>query len=201
MKFANVIKGTAAERVVDVPGFTTADGKPFQVIFRPLTGLEHEAAYEAARNRAIAKGILDPKLGDPIYDLALMAFILAEGCKDPDSPTGARTPSFASGTEILEDMHPETIVYLHEHHEAWQDECSPYAHKIAGGEFLDKVREVAGPDGHATFMRFSPSMRLNFTISMARTLSVLLEVKSIPGSPSENSKLTSEHVPTLPPSE
>lgn len=187
MKFTNVLKGTSAEETVEVPGYTTPEGKPFTLIFRPLTGLEHEAAYADARKRAIEKGVENPSIGDPIYDLALMAFILAAGCVDPDSPPTARTLSFASGVEVLTNMHPETIVYLHEHHERWQDECSPYAHKLDGEALLAKVREVAGPDGPASFMRLSPSTRVVYATSTAKMLSLLLEAKSMPGSTSETS--------------
>lgn len=188
MKFANVLKGTRAERLVEVSGFTVgAEGKPFTVLVRPLTGLEHESAFAAAHTRAIEKGVASPALGDPIYDLALMAFVLAAGCVDPDSPEDARTLSFESGLQILTEMHPEQIVLLHEHHELWQDECSPSNKRVTEDNLLDTIREVIGPKGHTVFMDFSPSTRVSFAISMARTLLPLLEAKSTPGSTSEES--------------
>lgn len=187
MKFANILRGKRAEQRVTVPGYFVEDGKPFEVILVPITGLEYESACVDARARAISKGVPDPKIGDPIYDLAHQAFVLALGCMDVDSPEDARTPAFKDGIEILTNMNPETIVYMHERHEVWQDEVSPYVHRVGADEFMTRLREVAGPDGPATFMGFSLSMRLNFALSTARMLSALLEAKSTHGSTSETS--------------
>lgn len=192
MKFSNVLRGKRAERRATVPGFFDAEGKPFEVILVPITGLEYEAACTAARTRAIEKGVTDPRLGDPIYDLALQAFVLASGCLDVDSPEEARSPAFSSGTEILTHMNPETIVYMHEVHEVWQDDVSPYTHKLSGDDFMKRLREVAGPEGPATFMGFSQSTRLNFTLSTARLLLPLLEVKFSAGSTVETSSRSPE---------
>lgn len=196
MRFSNVLKGTRAERSLEIPGFET-DGKPFVVLARPLTGLEYESACASARVRAVEKGVENPVIGDPIYDLALMAHILAVGCVDPDSPPDARTPSFDSAAQILERMNPETIVFVHQNHEVWQDECSPSVHKIEDNEMYNKVSEVAGADGRATFMRFSPSTRVTFSLSMARTLRELwasLEAKSSLTSASEEDTRTDERL-------
>jgi len=202
MKFASVVKGTRAERPVVVPGFEDGEGKPFTVLMRPLTGIQYESACADARRRAIEKGVENPSVGDPIYDLALQAFILAQGCVDPDSPENARSSSFSNGVEILTEMHPETIVYLHEHHETWQDECSPYVKRIGIDALSKRLEEVAGPEGLTTFMRFSPSMRLNFALSTARTLWTLLKLNSSSGDISESiskmpaSELTQTPEPT-----
>lgn len=198
MKFSNILRGKRAERAVEVPGYTTADGKPFVVLARPLTGLEHEEAHAAARARAVDKGVADPRLGDPVYDIALMAHILAIGYVDPDSSPDARTFSFSSAEEVLKELHPEEIVYLHHRHEVWQDECSPISERMTDGNLLEKVREVAGPDGQATFMRLSPATQVNFAISTARTLLPLLEAKSSPGSSFDDSQKKPTSEPSVP---
>lgn len=182
MKFKDVLKGKRAELPVDVPGYTKGDGSPFTVLLVPLTGLEWEAACADALARAKEKGIEKPGIGDPVYELALQAFVLAAGCKDPDSPTEARLPAFESGLEILEFMHPETIVYLHERHEVHQDSVSPYTHRVKGEDFMKTLREVAGPSGQAAFMGLSLSMRLNWALSTSKQLLSLLEGKSSPSS-------------------
>lgn len=191
MKFSNILKGTRAEKRIPVPGLQMPDGSPFVVLVRPLTGLEHEAAHASARARAIDKGVEKPELGDPIYDLALMAFILAVGCVDPDSSPEARTYSFASGEEILTEMHPEQIVYLHEHHDTWQHECSPSHKRISEDNLLEIVREVAADDGQLNFMRLSPSTRVSFATFTARMLLPSLEAKYSLGSTSESTGQTS----------
>lgn len=195
MKFSSVVKGTRAERPIAVPGFEGDEGKPFIVIMRPLTGLEYESACTDARARAVEKGVANPVVGDPIYDLALQAFVLAKGCVDPDSPENARSASFVDGVQILKEMHPETIVYLHEHHETFQDACSPFVNNIGTDEMMKRLEEVAGPTGLTTFMRFSQSMRLNFALSTARTLWGLLKLSSSSGGVSESTSLTSDDEP------
>lgn len=206
MKFENVVKGKRAEEPIEVPGFFDEGGKPFVVLAVPLTGLEYQGACAFARAQAVEKGVPNPSIGDPIYDLALMAHVLFQGCLDPDSPEKARTASFTSAASILTELSPETIVYVHERHELWQNDCSPNVHKFDGDDALfTAVSEVAGPTGRATFMRFSPSMRLSFSVSTARTLKALWDsqrLKSTSGSPSDELKkneLSSAH-PTSEPS-
>lgn len=200
MKFAKVVKGKKAEDRIEVPGFQDEEGKPFVVLAIPITGLEYESACASARARAIEKGVPNPGIGDPIYDLALMAFVLAVGCVDPDSPENARSPSFGDAIEILADMHPETIVYLHERHELHQSDCSPNVYKFEGGDagLSAAVSEVAGPDGRSTFMRWSPSMRLNFSLSTARMLKEhwdSLKAKSTHGFISTSDEKSDEKTP------
>lgn len=201
MKFTKVVKGKRAEERIEVPGFQDEEGKPFAVLVVPLTGLEYESACASARARAIEKGVLNPGIGDSIYDLALMAFVIAIGCLDPDSPEEARTKSFTNAIEVLENMQPETIVYLHERHELHQSDCSPNVFTIDGGDgaLYAAVSEVAGPEGRATFMRWSPSMRLNCSLSMARTLKEhwdSLKLKSTGGSDSDSAETTDASEPS-----
>lgn len=191
MKFEKVVKGKKAEDRIEVPGFQDENGNPFVVLAVPITGLEYESACASARARAVEKGVPNPGIGDPIYDMALMAFVLAVGCVDPDSDPNNRKHSFKDAIQILTDMHPETIVYLHERHELHQADCSPNVYKFDNGDagLFEAVREVAGPDGRATFMRWSPSMRLNCSLSMARNLVALWDsqkLKSTLGSTSES---------------
>ncbi len=189
MKFSNVVKGKRAEERIEVPGLKDEKGDPFAVLAVPLTGLEYESACTFARARAVEKGVATPGMGDPIYDLALMAFVLSVGCLDPDSDEKNRTSSFKDALEVLTHLHPEMIVYLHERHELWQNECSPNVHSFEGGEagLYAAVSEVAGPTGRATFMRFSPNTRLVFSLSTARILKEHWDsqrLKSTPGSSS-----------------
>lgn len=185
MKLSQMMQGKKAEsEPVEVVGFG------FTVLCVPLTATEYGNACVFARERAKAKGAENPENGDPVYDLALMAAVLVAGCVDPDSPPDARAKSFESVDEILDAMHPEHVVYLHEHHERWQDETSPNHRKLSGEALFDKVREVTGADGLAGFMRLSPSTRWHFVRSMGLTLLGLLEVKSTPSSPSSGSSPT-----------
>ena len=197
MKFTSIVKGKRAEDPITVPNFFDEQGKPFVVLAIPLTGLEYQDACAFARVQATEKGATNPGLGEPVYDLALMAYVLFIGTLDPDSPEKARTYSFTDASQILREMSPEDIVYLHERHELWQNECSPNIHTFTGGDdgLYVAVAEVAGPEGRATFMRFSPSMRLNFSLSTARILKGLWDsqrLKSTSGAPSESEETNDE---------
>lgn len=205
MKFAQIVKGKRAEEPIEVPGFFDEAGKPFVVLAVPLTGLEYQDACAFARAQAVEKGAPNPGLGEPVYDLALMAYVLFIGTLDPDSPEKARTHSFSNAQQILSEMSPEDIVYLHERHELWQNQCSPNVHTFEGGDdgFYAAVAEVAGPEGRATFMRFSPSMRVSFSLSTARILKGLWDsqrARSTSGAPSEKTE-TSDASETPTPSE
>lgn len=203
MKFESVVKGKRAEESIEVPGFFDEGGKPFVVLVVPLTGLEYLSACAFARAHAVENGVPNPGIGDPIYDLALMAHVLFQGCLDPDSPENARSMSFSSAVSVLDSMSPETIVYVHERHELWQNECSPNVHSFGGDDALfAAVSEVAGPTGRATFMRFSPSMRLSFSVSTARTLKALWDsqrAKFISGSTSSEKEPSDENKAPPPP--
>lgn len=190
MKFSNILRGTRAEKKVVLP---TIEEKEFAILLRPLTGLEHEEANAQALERARSKGVTEPKLGDPIFDLAMMAAVLLHGCVDPESPPNARQPTFSSLEEILVGLHPEEIVFLHHSHEIWQHECSPSKGVVDDTNLLQVVREVAGPAGELNFMRLLPNMQVSCAISMARTLLPLLEAKSSPGKSSETTSTSNEN--------
>lgn len=191
MKFANVLRGTEAEKPVVVPGYDT-DGKDFVVLMRPLTGTQLIQANEGALTVSRERGVENPKIGDTIFDLALMAHILFIGCVDPDSDPKSRTPSFESPVEILDGLHPEEIVYLHTHHDLWQNECSPTKRTISDSNLLETLREVAGSTGELNFMRMSANTQVSFAIITARTLLPLLEAKSLPGTSSANTLPSNE---------
>lgn len=187
MKFAQLIKGTRAERVVEVPGLKKPDGSPITVAVRPLTGAEETAVMAGAHDHAVKGGVQNPRQGDELYDLGRMAHTLALACVDVDSPQDARTPFFGGGaTDVLE-MHVEAITYLWEHCELFQEESSPYRKNLSDRELLALASEVAAPGGEATFIRLSPSTRLRLLRSMAGQLSSSRSDKSACTAPSSAS--------------
>lgn len=187
MKFSNILKGTRAERVVELPGHTKPDGAPVTIALRPLTGAEEKQVLEAALTDARAAGVTAPRPGEQLYDLAVMAHTLVLGCLDPESPPETRAPFFDAGAEhLLANLNAETIGYLFERHDQWQSECSPYVRKMGADELLAAVSEVAGPDGEAAFTRMSPGMRWSFTRSLARLLLCSPDLKSLCSSTSDD---------------
>lgn len=176
MKFSGIIKGTRAERDVDLPGFEV-DGKPVRALMRALNGTEEADVLRAATEFAVRKGAAEPKPGDPLFDLSVMAHTLAIACLDPDS--SPRVPFFDGGApQVLDELPRETIVYLYERQETWQSESSPYHRQMSEGELVAKVREVAASRDDGPFTQLSPGMRWIFARSMASMLLPSLEPKS-----------------------
>lgn len=180
MKFSTIAQGTRAERIVDLPGYKKEDGSPIRLALRPLTGAEEQRVLESALTDAKKGGSAEPKPGDQLYDLAIMAHTLALGCLDVDSPVTARAPFFDQGAaHLLENLHVETITYLFERHDQWQSECSPYVRQMSLDALLSKAREVASPEGEAAFTGMSPGMRWVFARSMAALLVTSPELSAL----------------------
>lgn len=192
MKFSEAAKGTRAERVVTVD---LARGKHTFAI-RPLTGNEEAEALAGARDFTKSKGSVDPKPGDPLFELGIAVHTIAIGCVDVDSPETARAPYFDGGApQILGELAREEIAYLYERHAQWQDECSPTVSKLQGGELIaELIRQVEAEDD-GPFVRLRPAVRWHLLRTTARLCLSSPELRSELGWPvaSESSPTTSTH--------
>src|SRR6266566_8978362 len=120
-KFSKVVLGKRAEKEVSLPSVDGGD-ETYPAVMRPLDGLEEEDALVRARARAIAKGIENPKLGEPIYDMALMVETIAVSVLDIESPKDNREPFFDEGPEQVRAYGREAISYIYQLQQTWQDE-------------------------------------------------------------------------------
>lgn len=183
MKFSSLQLGARAERVIELPN-RQHEGKPVEIILRALTAAEESDALRRGFEFAIQKGNEKPAAGDPLYDLGVMVHTLALGCLDPDSPIDDRTPFFDGGADQIMKLGRETIHFLYQRQELWQDECSPYMRTMSADELMAKVQEVASSSDDGPFLRMSPATRWIFTRTTARLLLGSREDKSASGAPS-----------------
>lgn len=191
-KFSQIVKGARAERPFHLPPVDGAEGEGVAAILRPLNGIEEEEVLVAARMRAIGKGVEAPyaKIGEPIYDFALMIETLVLAVLDPDSPKDSRQPIFSSADEIKTHFGRDAIAYIYEAQQRWNDEVSPRISKMNAKEYIESIDSLGSPDEEKArrFLdRCSPGLLGSFARSMAVQLWTSLWGKSPSGSSSDNS--------------
>lgn len=171
MKFSQLQKGARLERSAELTGYVAEDGKPVTFLIRALTGAEEADAIRAAFDYARQDGNDKPAEGDALFDMGLMANVIAVACLDPDSPATERTPFFSGGaSEILRELSRDTIVHLYNRQALWQDEVSPYRRRLTSEELLAKALEVVAEESDRPFSELSPATQWIFTRTMARLL-------------------------------
>jgi hypothetical protein len=209
-------KGTRARRRVVLPlsdgpiPLYTREGKleldpanaeVVQLDLRPLTSGEQSDVLARAHADAVARGVQDPRAGNPIYDLAEMEHTLLLCCVDPDSPQEAPMPLFASIEEIRRDpaLGSDRVVYLFELFQQFQDECSPQRRHLTLDEAIASMLLLAGEEEDAR--RFFESLGPGLRWICMRTLALQLQISQTPSSPSGSpSERKDSGSPTWPPS-
>lgn len=194
MKFSSITKGTRAELKTALPPPDGA-GEAVPCVIRALNGTEEDLALSRAREHAKAQGIADPKVGEPIYDLALMVETIAIGCLDPDSPEAAREPLFDGGAPQVRTAYGrEAISFAYEQQQEWQDEVSPSIKKLDPKGYIDALFRLGGAneeDARAFFIRSGPGLRWSLLRTMALQLVTSLTARSESGSNSAAATPTS----------
>lgn len=186
MKFSSLLLGKKAERAIDFPLVTGDELQTVPSVLVPLTGTEESEVLAYALRFAKEKGAENPKEGEPLYDLAVMVGTIERGCLDPDSPKEARGSVFDGGAaQILDNLPRETIAFLYERQQQWQDECSPSVRKVTADQLVAEVIKLAEAEDDLPFVRLSPGLRWILARSMARQLLSSLGDNSPPGSLSE----------------
>jgi hypothetical protein len=189
-KFSTIARGTRGEKAMELPALDGGDGLGIPCLVRALNGLEEEQLLVAARERAIAAGLTEPKIGEPIYDLAVMLETIARACLDPDSPKGARELMFTDADEARAAYGREAIAYIYELQKAWQDEVSPTIGQMDAKGYIHALATMGGEDQEQAmlfFYRLEPGIRASFTRTMACQLWTSLTASSSSGSPSAES--------------
>lgn len=168
MKFSQLAQGKAAEQpvpfdVIDAEG----NVHTIKTLVRPLDGTQETAALVFAAQYAKDHGAPDAKEGHPLWDLGYMVKTVEIGCVDPDSPPKSREPTFDKGADAVLALPRQTIAFLFEAQQTWQDLVSPTQKRMAGHELLTKVRELAESEDDLPFLRLSPALRWICMRSMA----------------------------------
>lgn len=192
MKFSQIIRGTRARKTVTIEGIETPDGAAIPIDVRPLNGLEQADTLGKARAFAEARGVKEPRDGEPIYDLGKQVYTLLLACLDHDSPSDKPAPFFASADEVLE-LDRDRRSYLYELQEMWEDECAPRPSAMESKDFLSWCMDVCaaneGDDG--PFVQLRPVLRWSCVRTLAAIHVLSQTHKSASGSPSESGTLTS----------
>lgn len=185
-KFSSIVRGKRAEKDIMMPPVDGGDGSEVPALVVALDGIEEEEVLVRARERAIAHGIKEPKVGEPIYDLALMVETLAVAVLDVDSPVDNRQPFFDGGSDNVRSYGREAIAYLYQLQQMWQEEVSPTVSKLDAAGTIDAMVKIGGPDEREARLfleRCSPGLLVN----LARSMAALLYGSLMPSSPSGSS--------------
>ncbi|WP_394847402.1 hypothetical protein LZC95_08045 [Pendulispora brunnea] len=166
---SNARLGAKAERPITIPIALGDDGvidTPCVVV--PLTAAQDAEVLTFALEYARARGA-EPKEGEPLFDLACMVKTIELSVRDVDSPREAREPFFDGGTDqVLQFLSRETIVFVYERQQIWQDECSPSVRRVSAADLVDHITRIAEAEDDLPFVVLSPAMRWICTRIMAR---------------------------------
>lgn len=189
--FANLLKGTRARKTVTFPlqgakanadGTWTGDVVPVDI--RPLTPFELAECYARAAAYAKERNV-EPRDGEPVYDIALRANFIVAATLDVDDKTNAK-PFFASVDELLtaDDLTDAHVGYLFELCEHWQLECSPQV-KTLDADTFRKVTLSAVEGDALPFLSLVPGTRWLYMRSLASLYTSSLQARSVSGPTSQ----------------
>jgi hypothetical protein len=185
VKFADIVKGSSAHRVIDFPLMgIPGERSTVQVKVRALPGDDCAEVLRLTRERTKTEGG-KPEAGDPLYELYLRVFTIWLGCIDPDhaEPDSEGARFFAGPDEILSSdaIGRDGIWFLYECQESWQDYVSPNLTEMGEQEFFRRVIEVADSNDPLVCAGWRPAIQWSFMRSMARQLLTVLQHKSLSG--------------------
>lgn len=187
-RLKSIIQGTRQIRSVEIPlkNITLPDGAPATVTvgLRVLEGDDYAQILAYATKFAEAGGA-KAEPGVELYDYGKAAATVAIACVDPDSPLDALVPFFGQSekptleeraSDVLSSrvIGRDTIMYLAECQDVWQDECSPQPGigEKTPEEYYSMIAEVAA-QGPLAFLRLSAGSRLKFLHFTANLLTAL----------------------------
>lgn len=171
------MKGTRATKPVTLQIW----GQEVKLSVRPLLAFEEAGALAGGRSYAVSKGVSDPKAKDRLYEIGVMAYTIAVGCADADA---ADQPFFDGGAEqVLSELDTDTIAYLYEQQQLWQDFCCPRKTTVNADEYIQYVFACAGAaEGDDPLAMLRPVTRASFTRTLAIQHLTLLNLRSPSGS-------------------
>jgi hypothetical protein len=189
MRFSSVKRDRAGEKSLEVllPGVD----KAVPVIVRALSAMEEGASKSGAITRATKLGSKSPAPGDPLYDAAWWANVVAVAYLDVESPPEARATFFKDSDEVLRGLPTDALAYLFQEQQVWQEVVSPTYKTQTGAQLVEAIRKVAGEDGEGFFARCSPATQIALARFMAALLETVRNTSSPSGSPSTASTGTS----------
>jgi len=196
LKFSQVVLGKRAERTITFE----FRGVRHNALVRPLDAIEEGLTLSRATAYAQEHKAIESKPGNPLWDLGLMANIVALAYLDPESPENAREHYFDSVAQVMS-LDGELLQHLHARQEIWQQECSPTKATLHGGELINALVKIVEDDSDASFLEYRPFIQLSLlrttaalclSLPEARSrLSVLLEPTSLKSLKTQDEKTVS----------
>jgi hypothetical protein len=183
--FSDVAQGAFARRTISVV-IGSAD---VSLDVRVLGPHEEAELLRKAREFAKARGLTDPRDGDPLYEYGRWLHTCVMACVDAKSPREEPRPFFDGGAEQILSSRVLTrahLAYLAEHQEIWQAENAPYRNIVSDDALMERIRKI-GEGDIDPFAELEPSMRWLFTRTLANLYIDLLDRKSHFGSTSPES--------------
>lgn len=164
-KFSDIAQGAFARRSLT---FMLPSGVSCTVDLGLVLGDAEAAILRDARAFAMERGVLDPKNGDPLYELGVWVHTIARGVLDPESPPDAPRPFFDGGVaQILDErtgLGREWISLLFEAQQAWQDELAPRPKEMGAQEYFLSLLQIAEapPKAELPFFRWRRVLQDSF---------------------------------------
>lgn len=165
------MRGAHTVRVYPAPGLDEQDGDETKVGCRVLVGAEMGHAIGKAKEWARKHHSTDPREGDPAYDLAYKAAVVAMGVVEPVTDGTKPKPLYSGGfDQVINELDDDQISYLYAIWEQHRELFSPLKINLHPAEFIEGVRIMAGGDEAAAlvfFSRLPPGMQVRFTRLLA----------------------------------
>ena len=197
-RLRSIMRGTRQIRPVSIPlkNMVAQDGMPDSVSVGLSVIQDYGEILEGAARYAVSKGA-KPEPGNELYDYGKAVYTIAIACVDPESDPAHPIPFFGTSDnptveERVSDVlsHPnigrDTIMYLAECQDVWQDECSPQpgVGEKTPEQYYQMIAEVAA-EGPLAFLRLGAGMRLKFLLFTANLLLTLPTLSSPSGASAE----------------
>lgn len=176
-RFRDIVRGARARETVSV----ALDDGEMRMDLRLLSVDEETDAIARARARAIAKGLGEPKAGEPLYDISLMAeTVFAAACV-----VGTEERFFDSSSDVSS-LDRDTIQYLYQAHSLFADRCSPRLLKMSPEEFVAGIAILASEDSESIrfFERLGSGLQWTYVRTLARQAVISQTLRSESGSTS-----------------
>jgi hypothetical protein len=190
-RFSEISRGTLARHVEELP---MANGNVERVAVRPLLDCDDDEIETNALAYAKARGAVDPKAGNPLYDRGIALHTLLIACSDPDSPDDAPRPFFDSVEQIQRGLDRDRIAWLIAAQQVWEDKCSPRQLSMTANEFIAHVMEVAVSEDERPFLRLRPGLQWILLRTLARQHVASLEPSLLSGSDSGSTSSSTSSV-------
>lgn len=201
LKAANVAKGKRAITRVKLPVVNTPgpwlgdqpelaeqrakDGVPERVSLtvglRAATPGEFETVLERTLKYVLEKGMTAADPRSDMYSIRFNLNLLAITCVDPDADADDPRPFWGERGDIdgaIETMRTsdhltrDSILYLAQHQEAWQDQVSPSALRLSSEQLWILMKEVAASTDISPFLELRVGMQwqlVRFLVSLLST--------------------------------